>query len=80
MFLFRCGDSNKTVYTKSGVVCNKQWMLSRYCVNYKNCSECLAIYPQFKTTPRVCGPAEMYFLNDCLQIRLQCSELKKEVC
>ncbi|KAL5012356.1 hypothetical protein ScPMuIL_010907 [Solemya velum] len=48
----RCLELNATLI--SGVECNMDWHLRRECTSFKHCSQCLAVYPQFKTASPVC--------------------------
>ena len=41
------------IQTNSGTVCNINWHAQRDCKSITECSECIAIYPQFKSSQRV---------------------------
>ncbi|XP_041369444.1 multiple epidermal growth factor-like domains protein 8 [Gigantopelta aegis] len=40
--------------SRSNNSCNMNWHFSRSCYRYTTCSQCLAVYPQFKAAPIAC--------------------------
>lgn len=57
-----------------GRVCDKDWFLERDCNQYHTCDQCLAIYPEFKNTPKVCKWCKHCKVGKCIRYNQKCGE------